>query len=199
MEFLKGAIIFMVGGAVGATGAVLFVKEKNRKELDREINELRKKYNEKKENEIEKKEYDQILKDNKYISYDSMGKKNKNNEEVRKRVNILSDDCIEKESPPEDYPTEPFEISEEDYSEYGFCYEKVEADYYLGDGALVDDGDEMLNIEDCVGFENIEKFIKDDKSEVMFIRNIEFGIDYMIHKAGGNYSDIIGVGGDDED
>lgn len=196
MEFLKGAVIFILGVGAGATGTYLFIKDKYEKELNEELASLRQAYSEKKESEIEVKEYKTILAEEGYTPYESMCN---TLEEVQEHVKKIADDAIEKSFPPEDYPSEPVEITEAEYSEDELYFEKVEADYYLGDGALVDEADEMLNIDDNIGYENIERFIADEAKEVIYIRNAEKCVDYLINKVSGNYSEIIGLGGDDED
>ena len=193
MNYLKGAALFISGIGVGAACTYLFIKDKYEKELENELQSLREKYSEKKEEQIEKTEYEKIVTDEGYVPYESMSEK-----EVRKHVNKIAEDVIKSEHPTEDYPNEPVEITEEEYSEDELYFEKVEADYYLGDGALIDDADEIISIDD-VGFENIERFIKDESADSMYIRNAEKGMDYLINKVSGNYSDIIGLGGDDED
>lgn len=194
MNILKGAALFVFGGIIGATGAIIFLKDKYEKELNEELDLLRSAYQDKKDDEIKMVEYNDILADNKYIPYDTMHDK-----EVHKHVNEIADNVITTDIPPEDYPSEPIEIDETEYSERGLYFEKAEVDYYLGDGALVDEAEEMMNIEDNIGYNNIEKFISDDSKDVMYIRNAEKGIDYLVNKVSGNYSDIIGLGGDDDE
>lgn len=194
MNMLKGAALFVLGGIIGATGTMVFLKDKYAKELDEELELLRSAYQDKKDDEIKAVEYNDILVDNKYIPYETM-----NDKEVRKHVNEIVDNVIATDIPPEDYPSEPIEIDEIEYSERGLYFEKVEVDYYLGDGALVDEAEEMVNIEDNIGYNNVAKFISDDSRDVMYIRNAEKGIDYLVNKVSGNYSDIIGLGGDDDE
>ena len=193
MNALKGACIFISGVVVGTACTVIAMKEKYEKELEKELSNLREIYSEKKEREIEKTEYEDVIHDNGYVSYDTM-----NNKEIRKHVNKIAENVIEQGTPPEDYPKEPIEISEEEYSEQELYFEKIEVDYYLGDGALVDETDELLNIEDNVGYDNIAKFIDDDK-DLIYVRNADKGVDYLVKRVEGNYSDIIGFGGDDEE
>ena len=193
MNGLKGAALFILGFGMGAACSIVFIKDKYEKELNKALAELREAYSERKEHEIAKTEYEDIIRDNEYVSYETMS-----NKEIRKHVNEVAENVIEKDTPPEDYPKEPIEISEEEYSEHELYFEKIEVDYYLGDGALVDEADELLNIDDNIGIENVARFADDDR-EVFYIRNADKGIDYLVNKVEGNYSDIIGLGGDDDE
>ena len=193
MNGLKGAALFILGFGMGAACSIVFIKDKYEKELNKALAELREAYSERKEHEIAKTEYEDIVRDSEYVSYETMS-----NKEIRKHVNEVAENVIEKDTPPEDYPKEPIEISEEEYSEHELYFEKIEVDYYLGDGALVDEADELLNIDDNIGIENVARFADDDR-EVFYIRNADKGIDYLVNKVEGNYSDIIGLGGDDDE
>ena len=201
MNFLKGAVIFIVGSMTGATCTFIFLKEKYEKALEDELNDLRGKYLEEKEKSIEKEEVDDIIRDEGYISYESMSEK-----EVRTHVNKIAENVIKKDNPPEDYADEPFEITESDFSERELYFDKIEVDYYLDDGALVsdyyivdsDENSTLLNVDDTIGYENLDKFINSDR-EMMFIRNPSLATDYQVTKVSGKYSDILGLGGDDEE
>ena len=102
------------------------------------------------------------------------------------------------ERPPEDYPEEPVIITEEDYSERELYFDKLEMDYYLGDGALVDENDELVEVEDVLGYDILEGFINDETEDTIYIRNAARSADYMIRKVAGNFGEIVGVGGDDD-
>ena len=200
MKFLKGAIIFACGAGIGFVGGVFFTKNKYEDKFNSELSEMRQHYQEKL-NGLEEKidiaesriEADEIIKKEAYVSYDRM-----NETEVRDRVKTIMEKAVNGDRPPEDYPDEPFVITEEDFSERELYFEKIECDYYLGDEALVDEADELLNIADTIGYDNLETFINSDES-IMYIRNARLSTDYLVTKMGGNYSEIIGVGGDDEE
>lgn len=200
MKFLKGAIIFACGSGIGFAGGMAFAKNKYEDKFNSEMSEMRQHYQEKLNGLEEKIDIAEsklgaaeIIKNEKYVSYDRM-----NETEVRDRVKTIIEKAVNGDRPPEDYPDEPFVITEEDFSERELYFEKIECDYYLGDEALVDEADELLNIADTIGYENLEEFINSDES-VMYIRNAHLATDYLVTKMGGNYSEIIGVGGDDEE
>lgn len=200
MNFLKGAIIFVSGVAVGAGSAVLIVRKKYADKAESEIKEMRdyydnliKEVNDSKKRVEEIKQADEIIKEQGYVSYDTMSR-----EEVNKRVRDISEKAIQKEAPKDDYPEAPFVITEPDFSEEELYFEKVCADYYLDDGALVDENEELINVDDCIGLENLDRFLSSTEG-VMYIRNPRLATDYEVTKVGGKYSDILGLGGDEED
>lgn len=200
MKFLKGAIIFACGAGIGFVGGVFFTKNKYEDKFNSELSDMRQHYQERLNNLEEKidiaeskKVAAEIITQQQYVSYDRM-----NETEVRDRVKTIMEKAVNGDRPPEEYPDEPFVITEEDFSERELYFEKIECDYYLGDEALVDEADDLLNIEDTVGYENIENFINSDES-IMYIRNAHLSTDYLVTKMGGSYSEIIGVGGDEEE
>ena len=219
MKFLKGAIIFLSGAGIGAFCGVIFAKEKYKKEADDEVLEIRRQYAEKAsafnkeeklrlEEEFNKKEAAEIVKEQGYVSYST---KSEPTVTVSNRLeDILKskmDRKMDYEYPRDDYPEQPFMIQEEDFSETELGFEKISASYFLDDGMLIEDGelnledrdDVHLNINDCIGFDNLEIFLNDENMETMYIRNAKQACDYEVTKAGGSWSSIIGIGGEDDD
>ena len=192
-SILKGAIIFCIGAGMGSFVTIALIKKKYEDKYNEELAALREHYIKKEEREEpEETVYETIVENEGYVSYDTI-KQPEVTEIVKKVIDNFD------ESPPEDYPEEPFVIDESDFSEKELYFDKVEADYYVGDGALVDENEEMLIIDDSIGFENLEKFLSDESQDIMWIRNAELGVDYQVSKVSGKYSDIIGVGIDEYD
>lgn len=189
MNVLKGAVIFLLGAGVGATGSYVYFKKKydERKE---ELDELKEHYQAKINKEIDLKTVDKIIEKQGYVSYD---KKVVEKEDTNMIVNAIHD------APPEDYPEEPIVINETDYSEGELSFDKREFDYYIEDHALVDENEELMEVGDYIGYENLENFIDDNSEDVMYIRNASNGEDYMIRKVFGSFSEMVGVGGDNDD
>lgn len=193
MRFLKGAIIFILGAGAGASASYIYFKKKY-DEKKEELDELTEHYLAKIEKEEDVAKMETIISDNQYVSYDKLSE-----EGVKTVINEVPLQPVIIDSPPEDYPEEPIIITEEDYSERELSFDKLEMDYYVGDNALVDENSELIEAGDIVGYENLEKFISDESEDIMYIRNASSGSDYMVRKVFGNYSEIIGVGGDEYD
>jgi len=193
MKFLKGAIIFLLGAGVGTTGSYIYFKKKY-DEKKEELKELEEHYFVKINKSDEKEVAEEILKKEEYVSYDNLSK-----EGIKTVINYVPLKSSIVDRPPEDYPTEPIIITEEDYSERELTFDKYEMEYYMGDSALVDENSELVEAGDIIGYENLEGFISDESEDVLYIRNASSGADYMIKKVFGNYSEIIGVGGDEYD
>lgn len=200
MNLLKGVLIFAAGTAIGSGISIALVRKKYEDKTAAEIKEMRDYYdnlimevNSQKKRIKEKKEAEEIIKNENYISYDSMSR-----EEFREKVKTVSEQAIEEARPSEDYPDSPFIINEPSFSEDELYFEKVCADYYVDDGALVDENEELINVDDCIGLENLDRFLSSDDG-VMYIRNPRLATDYEVTKVGGKYSDILGLGGDEED
>lgn len=188
MNFLKGAIIFLLGSGVGATGSYIYFKKKY-DEKKEELDELKEHYQEKLNIKSDLKTVDSIIKKEKYVPYDVVTKTIKEREVVT--------DLIAR--PTEDYPEEPIVITDTDYTEHELYFDKIETDYYVEDGALVGENEELLEVNDTIGYENLESFIKNESEDVMYIRNAPRSSDYLVRKIFGKYSDVIGAGGGDDD
>lgn len=190
MKFLKGAVIFLLGAGVGGAGSYIYFK-KQYDEKKSEINELREHYMSKFDDEINQKVTETIIKKEGYVTYNKL-----EDREIKDLIKEREVIAIEQESPSEDYPSEPIVITEEDYSERELYFDKLEVDYYLDDGALVDESEDLMVIEDSIGYENLEKFLNDEAEDIMYVRNAKNNADYLVRKVSGSYSDTVGIGGD---
>ena len=193
MKILKGAFIFILGAGVGATGSYIYCKKDYTKRKE-ELDILKEHYMNKLSDSVDEKIAKDIIEDEGYVSYDKINEKE---EVVTKKTKKKTPSKSKKKVG--DKTMNPVIITEEDYSERELYFEKIEADYYLGDGALVDESDTLLVIEDTVGYENIEEFLLDESEDTIYIRNEVNNADYLIHKVAGKYSEVIGIGGDDND
>lgn len=200
MNLLKGVLIFAAGAGIGSGISIALVRKKYEEKAASEIKEMREYYDnlvmeiaDQKKRIKMKNEAEELIQEQGYISYDSMSR-----EETKEKVKTISEQAIEKTRPVEDYPDSPFTITEPAFSEDELYFEKVCADYYVDDGALVDDNEELINVDDCIGLENLDRFLSSDEG-VMYIRNPRLATDYEVTKVGGKYSDILGLGGDEED
>lgn len=190
MKFLKGAIIFLLGAGAGASGSYIYFKKKyDEKKAD--LEELKEHYLGKLEVQHDKEAVEKIIEKQGYISYD------KKFEGVKDMVTDKITEPIV-ESPPDDYPEEPIVITEEDYSERELSFDKREVDFYIEDKALVNEESELIDL-DPIGYENLEEFMNDDSEDTLYIRNASIGSDFMVRKVFGNFSETIGIGGDDDD
>ena len=184
MKFLKGAVVFLLGACVGASGSyIYFKKQYNEKKL--ELDELKDHYMNKLSDDTDKDIAENIIKKEGYISYNIVQPN-----ETTQHIETVEEVPMSKE---------PIIITEEEYSEQELSFEKFEIDYYVEDGALVDESDELLIIEDTIGYDNIEKTMADESETLFYVRNASKNADYMVHIIHGKYSEMIGVGGDDTD
>ena len=191
MNILKGAIIFIAGVGVGAAAAYAYLKDTYERIAEDEIEEMREYYTNKKRVRKELDKYVDIIKEEEgYVSYSTA--------EVQKDIMEGFERKAQQEYPREDWPEQPVIIDESDFSEDRLDFEKISLDYFMDDGALVDETDSLVEMEDTVGFENMEGFLNDEDQLVMYIRNQKLGCDYEVTKVGGSYSQIQGIGGDDD-
>lgn len=206
---VKNVIYFLVGAAAGSLGTYFMMKKSYEEKVRADLEENRKHYQKKIEEYsavLEKKEYDDVVttlgykeapeekeEEGNYVAYNRMSR-----EEVKNRVKKIQEQAIVNDNPKEDYPDEPIVITEEEYAENELYFEKMEAELYTGDGALVDENEELMNVEDTIGYGNFEKLMNSNEA-VMYVRNAKLATDYLVTKVGGEYSEIMGFGGDNDD
>ena len=194
MKAWHGVLIFVIGNLTGGTVTYLYLKDKRDADMNAELAEIREKYYNKMERIESENKAKEIIKEEGYIKYNTSEKEQAVLVDKIKEVTKKSND-----HPRDDYPNEPIIITEEDFSETELYFEKEEVEYYLDDGALVNASDELLIVDDTIGFDNLDAFLKDEDCEMTYIRNAELGTDYEVRKVSGKYSDMIGIGGADEE
>lgn len=186
--------IFGAGCAIGVLGTRTYFAKKYKEISDSEIESMKRvlaKREEKTEaNNKEKKEAIFPVTEQMSISIDMSPEKA---EFYRTRYNTMSSDVLdpsETESPRED-DFEQYEIDIDEFDKVHDGYSKVEYAYYMDDGTLVDDADNVIVIGDTISAENIDAFERSDE-DVWYIRNVGLKTDYEITKVYGNYGNIIG-------
>lgn len=188
MSILKGAVIFLTGVGVGGAASYLYFKKKY-DDREEELKELKEHYNKKILENVDKEIYENILEKEKYVSYEKMAP-----EILKEPVKEVKEETAVK-----DYPKEAFVIDEIEYSEKELYFDKVELDYFVEDEALLDEADELLDVNTSIGYDILDDFRNDESEDVIYVRNPVLNTDYMVNKRFGKYSDIVGLGGDDND
>lgn len=200
---IKVIAAFVVGAAAGAAGATLYFKDKYKAESDNEIRQMRE-YYKKKMAEAEAKEDDipaeEETKHSVYSSFDSLVK----DEEAKKAyVNYNTVNPVESLTKeefdemrerammaqhPEEEHDEPYILTVEEFEDGRAGYESIGLSYYEGDDTLVDESEEMVDVDQTIGEENLTWF-KDSGTDAMYIRNDRVSCDYEVIRLDGNFYD----------
>lgn len=184
MKTVAGYILCVIGGAaIGSAITYVVCKKKIQGEADKEVDEMRK-YVSETLNSILKEDDEQTSKDiperkiqeNKtkntdYIDYSKIIKENEYSSTT---------DKAETQAPDDGASDLPYIITEDDWASVTPVVDKVELDYLVEDGLLVDVHN---NVEDpaVVGNGNLQYLI-DSTEDILYVRNERLGIDYLINK-----------------
>lgn len=91
----------------------------------------------------------------------------------------------------EEEEKKPYFIDIDDFDSVTLGYAKKELSYYMDDGTLVDEEENILSIVDTVGGSNLESFENSLESSC-YIRNEALKEDYEISKVFGSYGSMMG-------
>ena len=91
----------------------------------------------------------------------------------------------------EEEEKKPYFIDIDDFDSVTLGYAKKELSYYMDDGTLVDEEENILSIVDTVGWSNIESFENSLESSC-YIRNEALKEDYEISKVFSSYGSMMG-------
>lgn len=97
----------------------------------------------------------------------------------------------EAEHPREEENKKPYFIDIDDFDSVTLGYAKKELSYYMDDGTLVDEEENVLSIIDTVGGSNIDSFENSLESSC-YIRNEALKEDYEISKVFGSFGSMMG-------
>ena len=177
-----------VGIAIGVLSSRTYFEKRASERADREINSMkesmRKTYiKEEKEDApakvaTGKEKHDDIPSYREYHTFSTS-------------VNDILDKRAELEHPREEEEKKPYFIDIDDFDSVTLGYAKKELSYYMDDGTLVDEEENILSIMDTVGSTNLESFENSLESSC-YIRNEALKEDYEISKVFGSYSSILG-------
>ena len=109
----------------------------------------------------------------------------------------MKEDVLSKEHPREEDTIKPYFIDIDDFDEPTLGYAKKELQYYMDDGTLVDEGEniddegQVVSIIDTVGITNLESF-ENSLESCCYIRNEQLKEDYEISKVFGSYRELLG-------
>ena len=131
------------------------------------------------------------------IVVSEMVKKIDESVEMQKQYHTFSSDAAAKEHPREDDIIKPYFIDIDDFDEPTLGYAKKELQYYMDDGTLVDESENMdeegqiVSIIDTVGVANLESF-ENSLESCCYIRNEQLKEDYEISKVFGSFRELLG-------
>lgn len=203
-------ISFAAGAVVGAGAAYFCLKEKFKMQAEDEIRQMRDYYKKKMdelENDDEEEEsenehssyssFDSLIKDEEakkaYVNYNTVNPEasmtKEEFDEMRERAMMTQ--------APEDEHDEPYILTVEEFEDGKAGYDSIGLSYYEGDDTLVDEAEDMVEVDETVGSENMEWF-KASGVDAMYIRNDRVGCDYEVIRLDGNFYDTEDSFGDDE-
>ena len=117
--------------------------------------------------------------------------------EMQQQYHTFSSEVAAKEHPREEDTIKPYFIDIDDFDEPTLGYAKKELQYYMDDGTLVDESENMdeecqiISIVDTVGVANLESF-ENSLESCCYIRNEQLKEDYEISKVFGSFRELLG-------
>lgn len=146
--------------AIGALVSWYLTKQHYEKIVDEEVKSIR---------EVQERKFNDAV--NAYNSYHT-----ETVEEDYEQYNTF-----DTSHPKDDTFAKPYLIPMETFDDADPAFEKVSLEYYTEDKCLVEN-DEIVEPDESVGIENLERFDKRMDLVVMYIRNEKIGVDYEVTK-----------------
>lgn len=214
---MRSIIAFCAGAAIGSLVTYLLVKENSDEIREQERESVKRAYgfydqNEEAENEAEEiisnEEASMYRKISKNTGYDKMFDSTGLGMELDLRGNYFNDSASDfpttmaaEEHPTDEDNKQPYAISLEEYEADDTVLrtaegedipvttqDKITLTYYEGDDTLIlDSSGDVLNIEETVGNDALNRFGEFEKDTV-YVRNLNLGADYEVVREHGKYS-----------
>lgn len=216
MAKLDSFVIFAAGFSAGAAAGILLLKGKFKAAAEEEIRQMRE-YVAKKEAQIKEKEkehsewqkfededeaptspnnFASLVKDEEaksaYFKYATETPVN----DIKKEDFDEMKERLERGEHPEEEHDAPYILSVEEFEDGRPGYDSIGLAYYEDDGSLVDDGEELVDVGETVGEENLKAFAESN-DDAMYVRNDQFGVDYEVIRVEGSFYDDIFTEGDE--
>lgn len=185
-----------VGVGLGAFGTRSYFEKRESERADREIESMKMAIRNTERTNGEAKPAKNDISKSKVVVSD-MVRKIDESMEMQKQYHTFSSDVATKEHPREEDTIKPYFIDIDDFDEPTLGYAKKELQYYMDDGTLVDESENMdeecqiISIVDTVGVANLESF-ENSLESCCYIRNEQLKEDYEISKVFGSFRELLG-------
>jgi len=206
MNMVERLSIFAAGAVVGVLAAKTYFSTKYKQQAEEEIRQMRD-YIQKKEAQI-KAEAEEKEETSSPDNFASLAKDEEAKSAYFKYATAMPVNDISKEDfeemkerlagseHPEEEHDEPYILTVEEFEDGKPGYDSIGLSYYRGDDSLVDDAEELVDVDETVGEENLDVFRRSDQDSI-YIRNDRIGVDYEIIAIDGNFYDDIFTEGDE--
>lgn len=199
LTLLSYICVMGAGIGLGVLGTKSYFEKRESERADREIESMKKAIRAtEKMNSEENSAHNDISKSNVIVS--DMVKKIDESLEMQQQYHTFSsvkEKMLSEEHPREEDTIKPYFIDIDDFDEPTLGYAKKELQYYMDDGTLVDESENMdeegqiISIVDTVGVTNLESF-ENSLESCCYIRNEQLKEDYEISKVFGSYQELLG-------
>lgn len=197
LTLLSYICVMGVGVGLGVLGTRTYFEKRESERADREIESMKMaiRTTEKMNGDNSKPAKNDISKSKVVVS--DMIKKIDESMEMQKQYHTFSSEVAAKEHPREEDTIKPYFIDIDDFDEPTLGYAKKELQYYMDDGTLVDESENMdeecqvVSIVDTVGVANLESF-ENSLESCCYIRNEQLKEDYEISKVFGSFRELLG-------
>lgn len=197
LTLLSYICVLGAGIGLGVLGTRTYFEKRESERADREIESMKMaiRTTEKMNGDNSKPAKNDISKSKVVVS--DMIKKIDESMEMQKQYHTFSSEVAAKEHPREEDTIKPYFIDIDDFDEPTLGYAKKELQYYMDDGTLVDESENMdeecqvVSIVDTVGVANLESF-ENSLESCCYIRNEQLKEDYEISKVFGSFRELLG-------
>lgn len=174
-----------VGIAIGALCTKSYFEKKYRDIAEEEIESVKRTFSNRKE-----KVKDDIPVETNKIEQPSMHEV-QSYSNFNEKIEIYNySNRAESEHPSEEDIKPPYFIDIEDYDAHLPAYSKRELVYYMDDGTLLDEEENILSVVDTIGDNNLEEF-ENSLEGCCYIRNEQLQEDYEVSKIFDSYASLI--------
>lgn len=202
-EYVKIGAAFTIGLGAGILGSKRFFQTKYEKIANEEIESVKAKYSMRSGHIIERtsieepEEFEEKIAeemkqpepriystiDNMYSQQEKPIPKERYSDDKEEREDRIVETLHPEEN---DYPEEPFEISEEEFSETELGFEKVVLHYYVADDILADADSGNTDLGQTIGDEGLNE-VRIGNCIEYFFRNPNYAVDYNVIRVPGSY------------
>ena len=219
MNMVERLSIFAAGAVVGVLAAKTYFSTKYKQQAEEEIRQMRdyiqKKEAKIKEAEREHSEFQEFEDEDTLSSPDNFASLARDEEaksayfkyatkyatttpitDISKEDFDAMKERLAGSEHPEEEHDEPYILTVEEFEDGKPGYDSIGLSYYRGDDSLVDDAEELVDVDETVGEENLDVFRRSDQDSI-YIRNDRIGVVYEIIAIDGNFYDDIFTEGDE--